>query len=87
MDKENAFKKHKKAVIIIVVFLSISFLYNYGNTFPDGFGTSLRTTPSIIIGSLIANVIIFFVIFAIYYCFVQAFTKLRSKQVDKKKKQ
>ena len=76
MEKENAFKKHKKAVIIIILFL---LLANYKMF------TTLGTDPTSFIISLVALALVFFVIFAIYYCVVQAFTKLRSKQKNKGK--
>jgi len=85
MKEENAFKKHKVAVIIIIIFLSMSFFFNYNNYFPNGFGTALRTETGFTIGLLFVNVIIFFILFAIYYCVVQAFIKLRSKKKNKGK--
>ncbi len=81
MDKENAFKKHKKAVIVIIILLVLPNLSRFNNLYQ--LGDALRNQPAFVIGLLIGNLLLFFVLFAIYYCVVQAFIKLRSKQVDK----
>ena len=83
MEKENAFKKHKVAVIVIITLLVLSNLSQWGTFYQ--FGDALRNQPAFVIGSLIGNLLLFFVLFAIYYCVVQAFIKLRSKKVDKNK--
>ena len=71
MKKENAFKKHKKAVIVIIILLVLSNLSLLVN--------DLRDEPYLIIGSLIGGTLMFFIIFAVYYCVIQAFTKSCSK--------
>lgn len=76
MEEKNFIKKHKVAIIIIVLFL---LLANYKMF------TTLSTDPISFITSLVSLFLVAFVIFAIYYCFIQAFIKLRSKQVDKNK--
>ncbi len=74
MDKENVFKKHKKAVIVIIILLVLSSLsqFNYN---PYQFGDALRNELGFVIGLLFGNVIIFFILFGIYYFIRQKFTK------------
>ncbi len=71
MKKENAFKKHKKAVIVIIALLVLSNLFRLID--------DLRNDTQFFIMSLVSLILLFFIIFAVYYCFIQVFTKSCSK--------
>ncbi len=81
MKKTTLFTTHKKASITIIIILAISFLYNYNNTFPDGLGVSLRTEPFFVIGSILGQIFMFFLLFGIYY-FIRL-VMIKGKEVRK----
>ena len=80
MKKTTLFTTHKKASITIIVILAISFLYNYNSTFPDGFGIELRIAPEIVIGFIIGQIFMFFLLFGIYYFIRSIVIKIKGKK-------
>ena len=80
MKKTTLFTTHKKASITIIVILAISFLYNYNSYFPDGFSIALRTEPTFVIGFILAQIVMFFILFGIYYFIRSIVVKIKEKK-------
>ena len=83
MKKTTLFTTHKKASITIIVILAISFLYNYNSYFPDGLGVALRIEPFFVIGFMIGEIFMFFVLFGIYYFVRSILIKIKNKKFKK----
>ncbi|KKN26848.1 hypothetical protein LCGC14_0870530 [marine sediment metagenome] len=80
MEKTTLFTTHKKASITIIVLLAISFIYNNDITCTSCLVETLRTEPFFVIGFILAQIVMFFILFGVYYFIRSIVIKIKGKK-------